>query len=413
MEKNKAIMEVIDRRRAIHELKTQADEFFTKARNEKRNLSDADEAKVQEIQDKIDREERELDMFCKLNSISSEELKTELPVKPEPGKRTQEEQAAEKRAAFLKYIRGGAGALNQAEERAIVENTTGLYLVPQDMDRNIIASIGQINSFRRYASVRTTTRDKVVFPKMADVTAGWGKLETGATPTENTPTPSQKTIYVEDMNILIKLGRDELMDTDANLEAAIAERAGIAFANLEAKAFAVGTGHTYSQPEGVAVDSDILSSYKGNWSTDDTLTLDDMLTCEYNLPAQYLPGNGTAWMMHRKTELQARKYKEAVASGYYGNYMWAPGLQGQPNTFDSFPIFNQNDMHYPADATVGINVIFGNFRVGYRIVDRMGISVLRLNELYAEAGMVGFLFTKRVGGAVVLPEAFYGIYNNT
>ena len=416
MEKNKAIMEVIERRRAIAELVEKGNVLLDKARSEKRQLADADEAQLQSIQADKDKAERELDIFISLNNIKPEELRSQPPTKPEPGavNRTKEEQSAEKRAAFLKYIRGGQGNLNQAEERAIVEDTTGLYLVPQDMDSQIIASVGQINSFRRFAGIRTTTRDKVVFPKMADVTAGWGKLETGATPTEDTPTPSQKTIYVEDMNVLIKLGRDELMDTDANLEAAINERASIAFANLEAKAFAVGTGHSYSQPEGIAVDTEILASYKGDWSTADTAHPKDILTCEYALPAQYLPGTpGAAWLMHRKTEGAIRKFQEAVASGYYGNFMWAPGLLGAPNSMDTYPIFNQNDMHYPADAVDGINVIFGNFKIGYRIVDRLGISVLRLVELYAESGLVGFLFTKRTGGAPVLAEAFYGIYNET
>ena len=47
------------------------------------------------------------------------------------------------------------------------------------------------------------------------------------------------------------------------------------------------------------------------------------------------------------------------------------------------------------------------------IVDRAGIGIQRLDELYAEAGLVGFKVHKRVGGGVYRPAAFYGIYNNT
>jgi len=37
----------------------------------------------------------------------------------------------------------------------------------------------------------------------------------------------------------------------------------------------------------------------------------------------------------------------------------------------------------------------------------------RLDELYAEAGLVGFKVHKRVGGGPIRPAAMYGIYNNT
>jgi HK97 family phage major capsid protein len=328
------------------------------------------------------------------------------------------------KAAFYKWVRGGTKEMGAddirtlrnalpPERKALVENTAGLYLVPEDMEAEIMRAVPQINTLRNYCRVRPTSRDKVGVRSLTEVSVGWGKLETGSAITESAGTPTKDTIYVEDLYGLSKIGEDELQDTDANLAGILADSFSVAIANEEAKRFAIGRGHTtYSEPDGVAVDATIIASYKLDWTTADTVLINNLLTCEYTLPAQYL--SGSAWLMNRKTELAARLLRAEVASGYYGNYLWQPSLMaGQPNNFDGFPIINQNDMQYPADAVDGINVIFGNLRLGYMIVDRQGMSIQRLDELYAEAGLVGFKVHKRVGGGVYRAEAFYGIYNQT
>ena len=363
-----------------------------------------DRAEITKMNDALDGLKGQLDKI----SLDNERAKLILPGSEKPVS----EEAKFKKAAFLKYIREGRAAMATDEKKALVQDTSGLYLVPEDMEAEIVRGVAQINTIRNYCRVRNTSRNAVKVNSISEVSVGWGKLETGTDITESTATPTQDTIYVEDLYGLTKVGEDELSDTDANIQAIITDSFAVAIANAEAKAFAVGRGHTtYSEPDGVAVDATIIASYKTNWTTADTAIPNDMITCEYNLPTQYL--SGATWLMHRKTELELRLYKEAVASGYYGNYMWAPGLDGAPNTFDSYPIIRQNDMNYAEDATVGINVIFGNFKLGYMIVDRAGIGIQRLDELYAEAGLVGFKVHKRVGGGVYRPAAFYGIYNNT
>jgi len=246
---------------------------------------------------------------------------------------------------------------------------------------------------------------------------GWGKLETGTEITESTLTPATDYIYAEDLYGLTKVGEDELMDTDANLQAIIADSFAVARANAEEEAFVIGTGHTYSEPCGIAVDATLIAgltaaenttgTYGISWATDDTVTLDELLEAEYALPAQYL--RGSAWLMHRKTELAARVLKEATT----GAYLWQPSLQsGEPNNFDGYPVFNNSSMQYPADTVEGTNIIFGNFKLGYKIIDRMGMSIQRLDELYAEAGLVGFKAHFRVGGDIIRHAAFQVIYND-
>jgi len=321
-------------------------------------------------------------------------------------------------AAFYKWLRGGSKGMDAdgfkvlknaipAERKALIENTAGLYLVPEDMEAEIMRAVPQINTLRNYCRVRATSRDKVGINSATEVSIGWGKLETGTEITESTITPSRDTIYVEDLYGLTKVGEDELQDTDANLAALIVDSFAVAIANEEAKRFAIGRGHTtYSEPDGITLESITHT----NWTTADTILINDMLTCEYGLGAQYL--NGAIWLMSRTTELNARKLRAEVAAGYYGNYLWQPSLMaGQPNNFDGFPIINQNDMAASSGTTDLISVVFGNFKLGYMIVDRAGIAIQRLDELYAEAGLVGFKVKKRVGGGAYRTAAFYGIGN--
>ncbi len=297
--------------------------------------------------------------------------------------------------------------MEASERKALIENTAGLYLVPEDLEAEIMRAVPQINTLRNYCRVRTTSRDKVGINTATEASVGWGKLETGTEITESTVTPSRDTIYVEDLYGLTKVGEDELQDTDANLAAMIADSFAVAIANEEAKRFAIGRGHTtYSEPDGISMESITHT----NWTTADTALVNDLLTCEYGLGAQYL--NGAIWLMSRTTELAIRKLRAEVAAGYYGNYLWQPSLMaGQPNNFDGFPIVNQNDLSNPAAGVDLVHVIFGNFKLGYMIVDRAGIAIQRLDELYAEAGLVGFKVKKRVGGGAYRTAAFYGIGN--
>jgi HK97 family phage major capsid protein len=60
----------------------------------------------------------------------------------------------------------------------------------------------------------------------------------------------------------------------------------------------------------------------------------------------------------------------------------------------------------PASGTAAKVAIFGDFAAGYVLAERSGMSVQRLNELYAEDGEVGFKAHLRVGGGVVRPKSF-------
>ena len=86
-----------------------------------------------------------------------------------------------------------------------------------------------------------------------------------------------------------------------------------------------------------------------------------------------------------------------------GNYLWQPAIKdGEHDTILGKRYFTS--AFAPEIAAGAKTIAFGDFYY-FWIGDRQGISIKRLNELYAGNGQVGFLVSKRLDGRLILPEA--------
>ena len=86
-----------------------------------------------------------------------------------------------------------------------------------------------------------------------------------------------------------------------------------------------------------------------------------------------------------------------------GNYLWGGDLsKGQEQTLLGKPVIINNAM---ASMTTGQKpLLFGAFQY-FGIADRAGITIKRLEELYAATGQVGFRAYKRFDSRVLLNSA--------
>ena len=358
---------------------------------------------IKELREKFEAKEKglytkaEFEEFQKKINERIDQLETMINRPPAPGDSKDNGQPSEKKAAFFKFMREGKGALRPEEAKALVSDETGQILIPEELESEIYRELPKITVVRSLATVRQTRSDRVRRRSLTEVAVGWGKLETGATLTESTMTPSDAYQYVEDLYGLTKIGEDELADTDVALESIVTDSFSRAIAEAEDKAFIVGTGHANNQPEGILNGTVVARVDAGQAGG---ITADDLLKLIYEVPAQYRR-NGV-FIMNSKTELALRLLKDSN-----GQYLWQPSLQaGRPNTFAGYPIYNQEDVPEIPDAgTAADIVIFGDVRSGYRIIDRLGMTVQRLVELYSEQGLIGFKVHYRVGGGVIRPDA--------
>ena len=319
---------------------------------------------------------------------------------PPVGKGTEEDQLKSK--AFYNWIRKGRSGMEATEQKALVEDGTGQYLVEPEMDMVIERTLPILNIMRPLCAVRTIKKDRLKLKSLSEVVGGWGKLETGHDIEESTMTPGAPTYqYVEDWYGLAKIGEDELDDSDFNLRALLSESFARAIAEAEESAFITGSGHDSEEPEGLTVNATILAATR-SVTTSNTVVFEDYMKLVYDCPKQYRK-NGK-FLVKSSTELALRELRSATDATYKGPFLWQPSLvAGVPNTFLGYPIYTQDDFTAYAGA-VAVVAAFGDFKQGYRILDRKGITLQRLVELYSEAGLVGFKIRKRTGGSAIMPS---------
>lgn len=307
---------------------------------------------------------------------------------------------SENKSVFFKFLREGKAGLEPTERKKLVEDTAGQILVPEELETEVYRELPRISVIRGLATVRQVRSDSIRSRSLTEVQVGWGKLETSTTPLAEPSAyllPSDEYHYVEDLYGLVKIGEDELMDTDVALESLIVDSFARAIAEAEDRAFVIGAGHDSQEPQGILTSADVQ---KIDGTVVKGITTDDILSLIYAVPAQYRR-NGVL-LVNSQTELALRLLKDTN-----DQYLWQPSLQaGRPNTFAGFPVYNQEDIpSIPTGTTAADVAIFGDLRSGYRILDRLGITIQRLTELYAESGLVGFRAHYRVGGGVIRPNA--------
>ena len=314
--------------------------------------------------------------------------------------------------SFFDYLRKGVDGIQHEVKADLVENTTGEIIVPADYAGIIQKDIKETGVIRSLATVRPTTSNRVELGSITVGAPAWGKLETaqGVVPAPdglgNPPVNAKDVIRVWNLNALVKLGTDELEDTNENILEIIQSQLGVEFGESEDDAFAAGTGDVGFQPDGIVNGipaGNIVAATAGQ-----TVTADDLKSLPYEVSAGFRRGGVYLW--HSGVEAAATLLK-----GTDGHYLWQPALYAaEYNTFDGYRCYAVDGL--PAmTATVDVgagtdlSVVFGDIRRGYMVADRRRLTVQRLVELYAEDGKVGFMFTHRVGGGTIRPLALAGL----
>jgi HK97 family phage major capsid protein len=304
------------------------------------------------------------------------------------------------KSAFFEYVRKGIREMAPEHKANLVGGTTaGDILVPEDLWADIQRAIPAFTVMRQLVTVRPTQSDRIRRRTLTELAMQWGSWENAEnTPSESDFTPAEAFIYVEDLYGITKIGENELADSDANLSVILTDSFGRSEAEAVDTAIVAGAGHASDEPEGVLTTSGITSLDAGQVAA---VTADDMIALPYSVAAQNRT-NGR-YVVAGTTEKAMRLLKDDN-----GQYLWQPSLQaGTPAAFNGYPVTVQDDIPaIPASGIAAKVAIFGDFRSGYTLVERSGMGVQRLNELYAEDGLVGFKAHRRIGGGVIRKESF-------
>lgn len=297
------------------------------------------------------------------------------------------------------FIRGGSEA-----KAALVEDTDGQNLLPSDFAGNIVKSLSRDGVIRGQAHVRPTNRRTVDVGSVNIASGTWGKLELGDPAPDGlgNPPADRDTITVWDLNVLIKIGRDEMEDSDEGLVELIRQEIVAKLAEQEDDAFANGLGDSSKQPLGIARDTTITQNVTA--AVAGTYTVDDLSSLVYAVPG---------WARKNGAYFGNSAAEEAVAlmKNSLGEYLWQPATaEGRPATFRGYP-WHTVDGLPSGSGTAGKPLFFGDMRAAYMIADRRKFTVDMLRERFIDEGKIGLLVTHRVGGSTIRPLglAYYAV----
>ncbi len=313
--------------------------------------------------------------------------------RPAPANDNPDADATIERKAFAGFLRSGREALPVEEVKAlrIADDTAGGYLAPTPFVAELEKNLVEFSPIRQAARVGATTSGAVILPRRTGTpTAKWvGETETRE---ETGSTYGQAEIPVHEAACFVDVSQRLLEDSATNVEAEVAYDLAEEFGRLEGVAFVSGNG--VKRPEGFMSVPSIEATLNGHATN---LSADALITMLYSLPALYR-GRG-AWMMTGSTVATIRKLKDGQ-----GNYLWQPSYQaGQPETILGRPVIEAVDM--PEIESGAFPIAYGDWSTAYRIFDRIGLSIVRDPYTQATKGLIRFHARRRVGGAVVRPEA--------
>lgn len=298
--------------------------------------------------------------------------------------------------AWDKWLRKGDQGLDEMEAKALTVGTaaTAGNLAPAEYVNEIIKIVEEFSPVRSVARVRQTTNKEIEVPqKTANFAAAW--TAEGGSRTETTGyTTALNTIPTHELYALVDISSQLLEDSAFDMEAEMNLEFAEQFAKAEGAAFISGNGT--NKPTGITNGSTVGSTAAAAAAA---IATDDLINLMHDIKTPYM--SGATFMFNRQTLGEIRKLKDTA-----GQYIFQTGFSGQagvPNTILGSPYVEAPDVaDIAADAK---SVIYGDFRRGYMIVDRVALSVLRDPYSQASSGNVRYIARRRVGGEVVLAEA--------
>ena len=368
-------------------------EDFKKSNDKELEAIKSEKQALEEKTDKLNEKLGELDSL-------KEELEKEIKAAKRPGVAAGAEVDAHK-TAFYQFMRKGMeDGLTELEVKAVQTTTSpdGGYAVPEELDRTLLELLKDESPMRSVCSQITVgSPDYKKLVNLGGSGSGWVG-ETDLRPATGTLTLAQLQATMGEIYANPQATQTSLDDVFFNVENWISTEVAREFAEKEGQAFLLGDG--VKKPKGILAhtltdevdkERDFGKIQKINSGLAGGFSGDNLIDLIYSLKKGHR--NGALFMMTNLTQAKVRKFKDSE-----GNYLWQPGLQlGQPSTLLGYGIEENEDMpEAVADANA---VLFGNFKRGYLIVDRMGTRVLR--DPYTNKPYVGFYTTKRTGGMLL------------
>lgn len=287
----------------------------------------------------------------------------------------------------------------RALERAMsLTDNAGGYLVPFQLDPTVIITAdGSRNQIRQVARQVVATGD--VWNGVSSGSVSWSWDAEGAEVSDDTTTFAQPTINIYKAAGFVPISIEALQD-EANVTAEVARLLAFGRDELEALAFATGSG---SQPQGIVTALTGGSSVVAS-ATTDTFAAADVYALESALPARYRAN--ASWLANKAIYNRVRQFDTGG-----GAQMWERIGAGQPAELLGRPALESEDMDGSITALAdNLVLVYGDFS-NYVIADRVGMTIEFIPHLFhttsnRPSGQRGWYAYYRVGADSVNDGAF-------
>lgn len=308
---------------------------------------------------------------------------------------------AEYADTFNKYLQGAAtgsevkSAYDKLEKKymSVGSDANGGYWVPEEWI-GMSEKIWDTSVMRQVANIVSTSRNESkIMTSFDEGACGWVS-ETGTRSKTDTPEIGIITIPNYELyarpEITLQLIDDGLLDMEAYLKNNVA----MAIGRTAEAAYVNGTGT--AQPEGWTVNTDVSSVGVSGVA----LTADKLFDVECSLNRAYVNGGQGKFLFSRLGYCAVRKLKDQN-----DNYLLVPGVNGAASgKLFEYDVMICDDLDDSAGGVIGG---FGNWKKGYTISDRKGLSIQA--DTITNPGFVNFYMRLRTGGKVSNPYAIVKI----
>lgn len=356
------------------------------AQLEKRNYVTEDiEAKLAKIDGALD----------KLDSLSEEVKKSR---NTPSGLLSAEGKSEMEMKNFLDFVR---------KANYVGSDTAGGFAVPAPLLGDIVNKRNELSDMRSLVSVVQTSTDRYVGPKL-NGQLGYNWVGEIASRSEtDARTFGQYSIPVAELSIFPYVSQTMLDDGAFDVEGWLMGEIARQASYVEGDVITAGNG--IAKPRGFTDYSTVATAD----ATRTDGTLEHIVSGAAGAFASSNPGDvliglqesfkghyqaNLTWVTNRAVRAKIRQLKNAV-----GGYLWQdPDYKaGTPAQLCGNPVFINQSM--PALTTDSLSLALGDFKQGYKLVDRIGMRMIR--DVYSNKPYVTFYTTVRMGGDVVDFEA--------
>ncbi len=355
-------------------------DLLNAAKNEQRGLTAEEKSKYDAMLEDFENIEETIKREQDLQQVESRSQELEQrEFTPEGTSQQQAEHRDMDREEIRSFFKGELSDFNKRENRAMSSTTgeTGGYMVPERFSNQLKEYLQDLVVVRQLATVETWDGEGA-FPVVNDFGTTYLVGENEEVD-ETEPGLDQAKVsgyqLMYKVNVPLKLIENSKYNLEDNMMGWWAKSR----APKEEQYFVTGTGN--GQPIGLLEAGEDGPETASNSS----LEGDDLLEWFYSLHAGYR--NMASWIFNDSTVKMIRKLKTPVESSGSQDYLWLPGLGGEPDTLLGRPIYPSSGFPtFAAGEKIGV---FGDISE-FMVVDFASPRMIR--DPYTNAGKAQIRF---------------------